>query len=242
MRVSRLYLDTAFSEGLQLELDENSAHYVRTVLRLKKNTALQVFNGHGGAWQAQLLEVHKKRVLLEIGTWQAGDSESHLSIQLGLVIVRSERMDWAIQKSVELGVSAITPLFSERCVVQLKAEKLAHRLGHWQRIVQHASEQCGRNVLPPVAEPMQLFDWLKQQSGSCIFFDPHADNTLTSISQPSTTVTLLAGPEGGFSEQERDSVKHSGFMPVKFGPRILRAETAAMAAVTAVQTLWGDFT
>lgn len=242
MRVSRLYIDAPLSEGSQLELDEHNAHYVRTVLRLKKNAAIKVFNGTGGEWSALLLEVHKKSVLIKIGKWHAQDAESALNIHLGMVIVRSERMDWAIQKAVELGAMSITPLLSERCVVQIKAGKLLHKTSHWQRIIQHATEQCGRTRLPNLEQPAKLHDWLAKQVGTCIFFDPYAMDSMPGLPAPSASVTLLSGPEGGFSEAERLLIKQAGFIPVKLGNRILRAETAVLAAISAVQTLWGDFT
>jgi 16S rRNA (uracil1498-N3)-methyltransferase len=150
-------------------------------------------------------------------------------------------MDLAVQKAVELGVNSITPLTTERCVVRIKGEKQRHRRQHWQKIAQHAAEQSGRTVLPDFAEIEVLQKWVLNQQGLKLFLDPYADNTLDQLEPDDMRVTLLTGPEGGFSDQERSLVKSAGFMPVSLGYRILRTETAAIAALSAVQMLWGDF-
>lgn len=149
-------------------------------------------------------------------------------------------MDFAVQKSVELGVTQITPLQTERCVVQLKGDKSENKVRHWQKIAQHATEQSGRTVRPKVQEVEQLEAWVNEQVGLKIFLDPFATQTLQQLQPDDGLVTLLAGPEGGFSEQEREIAKQAGFIPVQLGPRILRTETAALAALTTVQVLWGD--
>jgi len=150
-------------------------------------------------------------------------------------------MDLTVQKAVELGVNHITPLLTERCVVQFKGEKKPQRLLHWQKIVQHAAEQSGRTTLPPLLEVEQLQNWVGNQQGLKVFLDPYAETTLSELKPETMKVTLLTGPEGGFSNQERDAAKASGFIPVRLGSRILRAETASLAALAAVQMLWGDF-
>ena len=240
MRISRLYV--AMSLGLHetIELDEESAHYLRAVLRLKKEQLITLFNGQGGEYQGRTIEVSRKRVLIEVQSFDNRSVESGLRVVLGLGVSRGVRMDFSIQKSVELGVAQITPLLTERCVVQLKGDKSQNKVRHWQKIVQHASEQSGRTVRPKVEEIALLEQWVKQQPGLKLFLDPFATQTLNQLHPEDKLVTLLAGPEGGFSRQERDIAKQAGFIPVQLGPRILRTETAALAALTAVQVLWGD--
>lgn len=241
MRISRLYLPNAFQTGQQLELDEDSAHYLRTVLRVKKGADLRVFNGEGGEFSAQVTEIHRKRVVLNIGRWFDCSVESTLQVNFGLAVSRGDRMDFAIQKAVELGVTTLTPLFSERCVVQLDDGKQQQRLKHWQKIAQHAAQQSHRTMLPELKKIDTMTRWVGQQQGLCIFLDPYAETVLTELQPENNGITLLSGPEGGFSDQERASAVAAGFTAVKLGKRVLRTETAALAALAAVQTLWGDF-
>lgn len=240
MRVSRLYVAMPLAVQETIELDEDCAHYVRTVLRLKKAYLVVLFNGLGGEYQAEIIEVSRKQVLVKILSFVERDVESPLQVLLGLGVSRGERMDFAVQKSVELGVAQITPLITDHCVVQLKGDKESNKIRHWQKISQHASEQSGRTVMPLIDNVELLADWVERQSGLKVFLDPFAAQTLQDLKPEDNKVTLLAGPEGGFSEQERDIAKQAGFIPVRLGPRILRTETAALSALTAVQVLWGD--
>ncbi|MEN8259916.1 MAG: 16S rRNA (uracil(1498)-N(3))-methyltransferase [Pseudomonadota bacterium] len=242
MRMTRLFIPQPFASGSRIELDHDSAHYVRTVLRLKAGASVVLFNGEGGEYSAILLEVSRKTVSAEIGPWNGREAESPLRVEVGLAISRGERMDFAVQKAVELGVCAITPLMTERVVVQLKGDRRGQKRAHWQRVAQSAAEQCGRNVVPPVGEPAELADWLSLGKGLRLFLDPHSENNLRQlIPGDEGHITLLAGPEGGFSGHERAMAVSAGFTSVRLGPRILRAETAALAALAAVQSLWGDF-
>ncbi len=241
MRISRFYLAQTLSPGATIQLSDESAHYLRTVLRLKKGAELVVFNGDGGEYPASVAEVHKEAVRLALGAFNPHETESPLRISLGLGISRGERMDLAIQKAVELGVSAITPLLAERCVVQLdEGARKAQRLRHWRKIVQSACEQCGRNRVPEVFEPLQLDAWTERQSGLRLFLDPYGTLSLRELPPPGGPICLLSGPEGGFSGNERKAAITAGFMAIRLGPRVLRTETAALAALTAIQTLWGD--
>lgn len=241
MRVSRLFVEMELRSGEKLVLDDDAAHYVRTVLRLKKDSAIVLFNGRGGEFQANLIEVGRKQVIAEITQWIDRSVESPLWVEFGLAISRSERMDFAVQKSVELGVNRITPLQTERCVVQLKDEKAEQRRLHWQKIAQHAAEQCGRTSIPEIAPIEDLSSWLGRQSGLKLMLDPLSEKTLMDFSPGDGKVTLLSGPEGGFAQHERELAAALGFNGVKLGERILRTETAALAAIAGVQTLWGDF-
>ena len=240
MRISRVYVDMPLALNKTIELDEECAHYLRTVLRLKKAHTVTLFNGTGGEYQGQTVEVSRKRVLIELQSYTERSVESNLAVVLGIGVSRGERMDFAVQKSVELGVTQITPLQTERCVVKLNDEKGLNKVRHWQKIAQHASEQSGRTVRPKVQGVEALETWVTQQAGLKLFLDPFATKTLQQLQPEDNQVTLLAGPEGGFSEQEREIAKQAGFIPVQLGPRIFRTETAALAALTAVQLLWGD--
>ncbi len=218
-------------------------------MRLKKDAPIILFNGHGGEYICTVAEVSRKTVLIAVEQWNDRSVESPLQVTLGLGISRGDRMDLTVQKAVELGVNQITPLLTERCVVQFKGEKKPQRLLHWQKIVQHAAEQSGRTALPALTEIEQLQNWVGKQQGLKVFLDPYAETTLAELTpetmkaspEPSRRVTLLTGPEGGFSDQERDIAKAAGFIPVRLGARILRTETASLAALASVQLLWGDF-
>ncbi|MFN5746050.1 MAG: 16S rRNA (uracil(1498)-N(3))-methyltransferase [Methylococcaceae bacterium] len=242
MRNSRLYTRTRLTSGKTLQLDENSGHYLRTVLRVKKGWTLTVFNGDGWEFDAVVERLSRDDVWLSIGAGRQRDTESPVFTHLGLGISRGERMDFAIQKAVELGVSRISPLLTEHCVVRLDEDKKDGRLQHWLRIAQSACEQSGRNRLPTIDEPQTLTDWITRRTGLKLFFDPQGDISLRTLPPPADgSVCLLSGPEGGFAERERTWARSAGFIPVRLGPRILRTETAVVATLAAVQTLWGDW-
>jgi len=241
MRISRLYVNDALTSGKKIELTNESAHYLRSVLRLKKGQDIMLFNGPGGEYLCRLQEVSRKRVWGNILNYVERNVESRLTIRLGLGISRGDRMDWSIQKSVELGVNRITPILTARCIVKYNEDKKQQRLNHWRSIAQHATEQSGRTLLPTITEIDRLPDWITVQRGSKVFLDPYAKCSLADLHPDNDQITLLSGPEGGFTEQERDTAKLNGFIPVRLGQRILRTETAALAALSAVQMLWGDF-
>ena len=241
MRISRLYVSVPLNVGGQIELDADAAHYVRNVLRLQKEHRLALFNGQGGEYPCRLLEVSRKSVRLQIEQHVDRDVESPLEVRLGMGISRGDRMDWAVQKAVELGVTHLTPLLTERCAIKFNDDKRRQRLQHWQGIIQHAAEQSGRTRLPELDEIDNLSDWVMRQKGLCVYLDPFAEQTLSVLRTPDSRVTLLSGPEGGFCDQERQMAKAAGFVPARMGARILRTETAVLSALAAVQTLWGDF-
>lgn len=240
MRISRIFLPLSLNPDSLLHLEGERAHYVRTVLRLKPGAPLAVFNGEGGEYPAKVEEVHKEAVTIALGGCKLREAESPLQSLLGLGISRSERMDLAIQKAVELGVSAIAPLFTERCLVQLDPVRKEQRLRHWRTVAQSACEQSGRNRLPEIFAPIQLSDWVQTQTGLRLFLHPHGGKRLGELPRPTGQICLLAGPEGGFAESECEMALAAGFTPLQLGPRILRTETAALAALAAIQTIWGD--
>jgi len=241
VRISRLYVAEELNSGVNLELDEASAHYVRSVLRLSKGSKLILFNGNGIDYSTVLSLVSRKSVCAQIQDGHARNCESPLKISLALGISRGERMDLAIQKSVELGVNQIIPLITERCVVKFSSEDRSEQKRlHWQKIAQHACEQSGRSTLPSLVQPQSISDWLSDSTGFKLFLDPDAETSLKQLTPDDPQICILSGPEGGFSPAERELAVQAGFSAVRMGPRILRTETAALTAVGVVQALWGD--
>jgi 16S rRNA (uracil1498-N3)-methyltransferase len=241
MRQPRIYLDQPIRAGSQILLPSGAAQHALGVLRLAPGARLTLFNGDGCDYQGRLLDGDRRKARVAVDN--AGDPEPipSLAVRLGIGISKGERFDLAIQKAVELGVSEVQPLFTERTVVRLAGERLAKREQHWWGVVIAACEQSGRRRLPQLAPATRMSDWLPQGQPAGLLLDPAADRSLADLPEPSGTVTLLVGPEGGLSEVERTAAHHSGFMGVRLGPRILRTETAPLAAIAAIQTLWGDF-
>ena len=240
MRMSRFYLDAPLTPGEQL-LDGDLAHYIGRVLRLGPGAQVQIFNGSGEEWPGEILEVSKRQVRLALAQPFAGMPESPLQIHLGQAMSRGERMDWAIQKAVELGVSQITPLFTERCEVRLQGERADKRHQHWQQIAVSACEQCGRSYVPLVQPPMALADWLSALEADLKLVLHHrTEQELRSLPAPAS-LGLLIGPEGGLSSSEIGQAEAAGFHAARFGPRVLRTETAPVVALSIAQQLWGDF-
>ena len=238
MRLSRFFIDAPLSLG-QHDLPEAQAHYIGRVLRLSPGAAVQLFDGGGQEYRGELVEVGKKQVRVELHEQFAGLPESGLRIHLGQGLSRGERMDWAIQKAVELGVAEITPVVSERCEVRLKDERADKRLSHWRQIAISACEQCGRSVVPVVHPPTPLAQWVAVEAELKLVLHPVAD-PLASHAAPAT-LAFLIGPEGGLSDAEVEQARTAGFQPARLGPRVLRTETAPVVALSVAQQLWGDF-
>lgn len=241
MRISRIYTEQPLASGNPIELEGPQAHYLSKVLRLKVNARLILFNGDGYEYQSLITAVNKHNITINIEEAVRAVTESPLHSILGLGLSRGERMDLAIQKSTELGVTEIVPLFTEFSEVKLQAERLQKKLRHWQQIAISACEQSGRNHIPVIHPPVQLSDWCKALDCDCkLIFEPGA-NEVKLRQKQLTHVALLIGPEGGFSAQELNHASNSGFQSLSLGPRILRTETAPIAALTVLQMLWGDF-
>ena len=239
MRLSRFFIDAPLSLG-QHELPEAQAHYIGRVLRHAAGDAVQLFDGSGREDLGELIEVGKKAVRVELREQLAGQAESPLRIHLGQGLSRGERMDWAIQKATELGVSEITPIVSERCEVRLKDERADKRLAHWRQVAISACEQCGRSVLPVIHAPITLAEWQGHvQAELKLVLHPVAA-PLESHARPHN-LAFLIGPEGGLSEAEVEQAKAAGFHAARLGPRVLRTETAPVVALAVAQQLWGDF-
>ena len=240
MRVSRFHVPSPLQPGITVELPQWAAHHAVKVLRMSQGDNLLLFNGDGYDYRA-LLVVSGKYVAAEILLRQEALAESILKITLAQGISSGERMEFTLQKAVELGVHCIQPLQTQRSVVKLSAEKAAKRQQHWQHVVVSACEQSGRAVVPQVLPPKPLPQWLAERAAdSLIMLDPGGERSLSSLPR-CDSATLLIGPEGGFEPAERQAAQHAGALGVHLGPRILRTESAALAALSAMQTLWGDF-
>jgi 16S rRNA (uracil1498-N3)-methyltransferase len=241
MRIPRIYLPQPLISGNDIELDANALRHVVQVLRLKAGHPLILFNGDGGEYKAELSNVERRRATVRIGDFQDIRRESGLFTHVGLGISKGERMDFALQKAVELGVSEITPLFTEHCVVQLNDSRALKKQDHWQAVIISACEQSGRNRLPTLNAAQAFSHWIDNpQIITKLILDPGASESLSAIKIKSPEVTLAIGPEGGFSHTEIEQAMKSDFIGVTLGPRVLRTESAAIASLAAIQTLWGD--
>lgn len=238
----RFHLPENLSVGQTVALPDNIVRHLN-VLRVRPNENITLFDGKGKAHAARLSFLEKRRAEAEILHEDTTDNESPLNITLIQSISSGDRMDFTLQKSVELGVTAIQPVISERCIVRLDGERAAKRLARWQEIVISACEQSGRNTVPPVLPIIgyrEALDKMPSESTKLIMSINRA-RKLGDIRQPSGAIVFMVGPEGGWTEQEEQQAFDAGFQAVTLGKRILRTETAALAALAAMQTLWGDF-
>lgn len=242
MRIPRIFIDQPLHAGHDVELRDQAYNHIARVLRLKAGASIMLFNGDGRQYPARLTALDRKQGRAAIEQPLARDVESPLSITLGQCISKGERMDYAIQKSVELGVHTIVPLFSERCNVQLNNERLDKKHHHWRAVAISACEQCGRNRLPAIAPAQPLTGWIATVDvATKLVLDPTGQPLADQRPPPDGSVAVLIGPEGGLGDEEIRAAQHHGFNALRLGPRVLRTETAAVATLSAVQTLWGDF-
>jgi 16S rRNA (uracil1498-N3)-methyltransferase len=239
MRISRIFCTQVLRSGSDVVLEGQSAHYLGKVLRLPAGASLVLFNGDGHEYAATITAVDKKTCTLQVGAATSPATESQLHTVLGLGISRGERMDYAIQKSTELGVSVIAPLFTEHCEVRLNEERREKRQEHWQQIAISACEQSGRVRVPEVLAPQALAAWVNSKPAElCLLFD-HEQAAVLTGPRPAGGVALLIGPEGGLSSAEIGMAVAAGFSGVALGKRVLRTETAPVAALSVLQYLWG---
>lgn len=241
MPIHRLYVPAPLVAGAELRLDSERSHYVSRVLRARPGDALVLFDGRGGEHAARIAGLSKHAVTLSVGEHREGVPESPLHIHLLQGISRGDRMDWAVQKATELGVARIAPVLTEFSVVRLDDERALRRVAHWTKIAQAACEQCGRNVVPVIDPARRLGAVLDAASSATrILLQPGASRPLSAVSPAGDGIELLIGPEGGLSDSEREQAEAAGFEPRSLGPRILRTETAAIAALAILQAQLGD--
>ena len=274
MRLPRIFTDQRLTEGLEVALGPQAARHLVSVLRFTTGDKVILFNGEGGEYSAQLTVAGSKKVSALIDTFASGIPPSPLSITLAIGLSRGDRMDWLVQKSIELGVRKITPLFTERSEVKLDTQRAAKKVRHWREIVRSACEQSGQNIIAEIDLPTNLSTVIQQavetrpannvaddtvgnvaekaasnaadNSDYGVILDPLADNSLAGRIAAHTgpfpkSVLLLSGPEGGFTTDEVAFAQDCGILPATIGPRILRTETAPLAAVSLLQAQWGDW-
>ncbi|HET8730303.1 MAG TPA: 16S rRNA (uracil(1498)-N(3))-methyltransferase [Moraxellaceae bacterium] len=236
----RFYVPLPLADGCEIPLPDDVAHHLVRVLRAEAGTRLALFNGDGGTWEAELVEVGKKSAVARLLAHTADSRQSPLATHLGQVMSKGDRMDYAIQKATELGVTDITPLTSERCELRLRGEERADKkLEHWRRIAISACEQCGRSIPPRIHEPEALSAWSATVKADLrLVLAPSVEGALPDAHVQS--VALLIGPEGGLSDTEIAAVRGQGFRPWQLGPRIMRTETAPVAALALLQARFGD--
>lgn len=246
-RVPRVHVPSRLVAGACLRLPEATGHHLVRVLRLRSGASIVLFDGSGGEHDAIIAGLGRDGVTVAVGRWRAVAREASLAVHLAQGVSSGERMDYTLQKAVELGIAGIEPVVTERSVVRLDAERAPRRHAHWERVCVSACEQSGRDRVPTVQPPCAVADWFAALPARAALFplrlllSPDAADSLRDLAPPSGAILLLAGPEGGLTPQERANARQCGFRPVRLGPRILRTETAALAALAAMHALWGDF-
>ena len=240
----RFYCPPPLPPSGSFDLPPDAAHHAVRVLRLREGDAVQIFDGNGNECHGAIAEIVGRRVVVGNMTAVNTNRESPLQVVLAQALSSSEKMDWVIQKATELGAAEIQPLDTERSVARLTAERAAKRIEHWQQVAISACEQCGRNLLPKLHAPLDIMVWLQQMQKTAdakFILLPQGAVSLHAQAKPRGKVVLLIGAEGGFTQAESDAALHCGFIPIRMGARVLRTETAAIAGLAALQTLWGDF-
>ncbi len=246
---ARFYHPAEITVGRCIELSQENKHHAVRTLRLRKGDSVTLFNGLGGEFSAYIQEIDNSDVKVLVEGFSVQECESPVVIELAQAICTSEKMDWIIQKAVELGVKRIQPISTERSIVQLSNERASKRLMHWEKIIISACEQSGRNLIPQIFPLISLPKWLDQKQSTHtdremrLMLSPTSEQYLKNITRPpnNDSITLIIGPEGGFSKTEELSILQGEYTSIRLGNRILRTETAGLAIIAAIQTLWGDF-
>ncbi|GJM05895.1 MAG: ribosomal RNA small subunit methyltransferase E [marine bacterium B5-7] len=241
MRVPRLFIDIPLTTGEIIKLPRDKAHHISHVLRMRIGDAIKLINDSGEDYQSKIIEISKKSAQIEIGESIRVTNESPLTINLCLAVARGQHMDFSIQKAVELGVKNIIPVISRFSNVKIEDDRVHNKLAHWQNIIISATEQCGRSHLTQIQKPVSFTEWLNlDASKTRLILHPESQQSMLKINLPTNELTLMIGPEGGFSDDEVEQAQGSGCVPISLGPRILRTETAVVCAVSSAQQLWGD--
>ncbi|MBU2880891.1 16S rRNA (uracil(1498)-N(3))-methyltransferase [Psychrosphaera sp. B3R10] len=241
MRIPRIYHSSPLQLNSNCELDSDAANHVAKVLRLKQGYKIILFNGDGHDYLSEITDVSKKSVQILPLEKAAIENESPLNIHLAQGISRGDKMDFTIQKSVELGIMEITPVFTERCGVKLAGERLEKKHQQWQKIAISACEQSGRAIIPVVHPPISLSEFLKQETNQLkLNLHPKASTSIKTITIPDSGVRFIIGPEGGLSDEEIRQAGDANYTDIQLGPRVLRTETAALTLLASLQFQFGD--
>ncbi len=242
MAPPRIFCDVRLGPGAHFPLGEDAANHIGRALRLRVGDEVRVFDGQGGEYEAVIHRIDRDRVEVKVGAFADVEREPPFTAGLVQGLPEADKMDWILQKAVELGVAWVQPVVCERSVVRLSGDRAARREAHWQRVMVAACEQCGRNRVPELHPTLAFRDWAALPArGTRWVLDPLAETSLASLPAPEAPVELLVGPEGGLSEREVDIAATIGCLPLSLGPRVLRTETAALAALAAMNALWGGF-
>lgn len=243
MRLIRIHVESPLAAGARVELSGKAAEHVTRVLRLGAGDPVTLFNGDGQDYSSVIKELYKGSMTLTVGSAAPARAESPLAITLVQGIARGERMDLVVQKATELGVAAIVPVATARTVVRLDADARAKKLAHWRGVAIAACEQCGRATLPAIAEPGDLASWLARPPPADtrrVLLSPQAEISLAAAAAGAKRIEMLVGPEGGLEDAERELALRVGYRACRLGPRVLRSETAAVAALAVLQAMEGD--
>jgi 16S rRNA (uracil1498-N3)-methyltransferase len=240
--MSRVFTEAPLASGANVTLSGSAANHVARVLRLRVGEELTLFNGSGGEFTGRIEAFTGTTVKVGVGAERACERESPLSLTLAQGVSRGERMDLVMQKATELGVTRLVPVLTERSVVRLDTRQAERKLAHWRAITIAACEQSGRNRPPGVLAPVALGDFLRSdlKSDTRLLLSPTAELRIVEVPRPAHSVTVLIGPEGGLTQEEQERARAAGFVGVRLGPRVLRTETAAIAALTLLQREFGD--
>lgn len=240
MRIPRIYTAQLLQGNASIELEPGPSQHIARALRMRAGDAMILFNGQGGEYPAEITAIDKKTVTVLTRAQEMRESESPLTIHLGIAVSRGDRMDWIVQKATELGVCEVAPLFTERTEVKLSGERADKKNRHWQQIASSACEQCGRNRLPTIHSLQTLDSWLSTTRAEQKFVLHHRPAPAMVATQEPTSIALLVGPEGGLSALEIAAAERVGYQSMRLGPRVLRTETAPLAAIAILQARWGD--
>ena len=241
MAIPRIHCEHKLGPGAQFALAPEAAQHVAKALRLKAGDSLVVFDGRGGEYDATIQRIDRDRVDVKVGAWRDAERESALAIGLVQGLPEADKMDWIIQKATELGVAWVQPVICERSVVRLSGDRAARREAHWRRVAVAAAEQCGRTRVPEVRPTLGFMSWIAAPSETARWMLAPGAPSIAAHAPPPSPLELVVGPEGGLSEREREIALGRGFETVALGPRVLRTETAPLAALAAIHALWGDF-
>ena len=241
--IPRFHCPLPLAAGATIELPDGAAHHALRVLRLKVGDAVALFNGEGGEFAATLERADARNAVARIAAWHDVERESPLAVTVVQGLASGERMDFALQKAVELGAVAVQPVMTTRSVTRLDAARAGKRLEHWRQVAIAACEQCGRNRIPEVLPLCDLDDWLREPTPASLrlLFAPDAAQAIGEVARPDGAIELLVGAEGGLTDTETAAALRAQFLAVRMGPRVLRTETAALAALSALNALWGDW-
>lgn len=244
MRIPRIYTaDDQLQVGTMVSLDREASNHLSRVLRLRVGNEVVLFNGDGHDYQGKIEAIERNQVQVHLLQAQEINVESPLHIHLYQGVTRGDKMDLTLQKGVELGIKEFTPIITERCGVKLDEKRWAKKVQHWEKVIISACEQCGRNQIPKLNPVTPLSEAISNRSGQDFFLHPDAETQFKRYGAVNfeQSISLWVGPEGGFSEPEVEEVKRSDITPLSLGPRVLRTETAALAAVSVINSVWGDF-